>query len=213
MLYYRRLACKFINRSSRTWFGHHPRYVDMTPSLSITYTFDYRISTAVIPIWKMEVELSTLAAKSALHSTKRARILYDVNPHSVFLPSADPSITAASIARRRRRLPKTLAHHRSSKSSTALTVVTDSAMGISPNDRQPTTSTTASTALIRTGEDSHQASDEPKPGGILVVRCVLVFARNEPEIQGFTVHKRISFNILISCRPFVLCTVFAFFFF
>ena len=156
----------------------------MTPTLSIE-VFDYRISSAFIPIWKMEVELSTLAAKSALHSTKRARILYDVNPHTVFLPSADPTITAASIARRRRRLPKTATHHGSHQSSTALTVVTDSAMGISSNDRRPTTNTIGSTALIRTGEDSHQATDEPKPGRILVVRCVLVLARNEPEIQGF----------------------------
>ena len=183
----------------------------MTPTLSIE-VFDYRISSAFIPIWKMEVELSTLAAKSALHSTKRARILYDVNPHTVFLPSADPTITAASIARRRRRLPKTATHHGSHQSSTALTVVTDSAMGISSNDRRPTTNTIGSTALIRTGEDSHQATDEPKPGGILVVRSVLVSERNEPETQGFTFaqeHFHSTFSFL--CVP-LLCTVFAFFF-
>lgn len=145
-----------------------------TPSLFITYycisTDCPNITTTIqfIPILTMEVELSTLAAKSALHSTKRARILYDVNPQTVFLPSADPAITAASIARRRRRLPPKATHHDGIKSSTALTVVTDSATKAVPDGSQPTTN--ISSALIRT---SDVGSEEPKPGGILVVRSIV----------------------------------------
>lgn len=138
---------------------------ESSPSGEYRYFIDFFSNS------EMEVDLSTLAAKSALHSTKRARILYDVNPHTAFLPSADPVITASSIARRRRRLPPTaVAHHGGAKSSTALTVMTDSTKGVLPDGRQAAPNT--STALIRTGDDSNQGSEEPKAGGILVVRGV-----------------------------------------
>lgn len=113
----------------------------------------------------MVTDISALAANSAAHSLKRTRILYDVNPQAVFLPSDDPSIMALSIARRRRRVQPSFQRGHE-KSSTALALVTDSGTGVATVD----TNKMSSTALIRTEDTTAGlASNESKPGGILVV--------------------------------------------
>lgn len=115
----------------------------------------------------MSADLSSLAAKSASHSLKRSRILYDVNAQSAFLPAVDPAIMALSVARRKRRIQPNVTRG-SVGSSTALALVADSEMGMRPGTSTSGAATT-STALIRT-DDPATVSGEQKPGGILVVR-------------------------------------------
>lgn len=113
-----------------------------------------------------------MAAKSAAHSSKRSRILYDVNPQAAFLPSVDPRIAAASISRRKRRLPPGTSNNADgSGSSTALAIVSEANAGVGI---QPGETSTKNTALIR-ADDTAATNDAPKPGGILVVRPFLVF--------------------------------------
>lgn len=114
-------------------------------------------------------DLSSLAAKSASHSLKRSRILYDVNPQAAFLPSVDPVIMASSIARRKRRIQPGAATSQqgSGKSSgSALAMVAGSSNN--PVQQVGAMGGKSNTALIRTGDDSNAASDEPQMGGILV---------------------------------------------
>mmetsp|Transcript_39567 Transcript_39567/g.112191 ORF Transcript_39567/g.112191 Transcript_39567/m.112191 type:complete len:472 (-) Transcript_39567:33-1448(-) len=114
-------------------------------------------------------DLSSLAAKSASHSLKRSRILYDVNPQAAFLPSVDPVIMASSIARRKRRIQPgaaTSQQGRGKSSGSALAMVAGSSNN--PAQQVGAMGGKSNTALIRTGDDSNAASDEPKMGGILV---------------------------------------------
>lgn len=98
-------------------------------------------------------------------------MLFDVNPQAAFLPSVDPTIKEASIARRRRRIhPGKAASQGNGKNdhSGALTVVAGSGNDTTTATGTTGGSTTASTALTRT-DNSDAASNEGK-GGILVVR-------------------------------------------
>ena len=115
----------------------------------------------------MSTDISTLAAKSAAHSLKRSRVLYDVNPQAAFLPSVDQTIAALSVARRKRRMqPKVSSQQGSKSTSNALALVSESNVG-GPTGSHQASGLKTSTALIRTQDEA--ASDEPKAGGILVV--------------------------------------------
>jgi len=120
----------------------------------------------------MSTDLSSQAAKSATHSAKRSRILYDVNPQASFIPAVDPAIMASSIARRKRRIqPGTTQGIGKPGSGNALALVTDQGTGVSPGTHAISGSNN-SRALTRTDNDVGTAPGEPKAGGILVVRSM-----------------------------------------
>lgn len=113
----------------------------------------------------MSTDVSALVAKSAVHSLKRSRILYDVHPQAAFIPSVDPNIEAISIARRKRRIRPTIANNQVTSTSNALAVISESNTGVPSRSQAGTVN--SSTALIQSQDTT--AADESKPGGILVV--------------------------------------------
>jgi ribosomal protein L28 len=113
----------------------------------------------------MSTDISLLVAKSASHSSKRTRILFDVNPQAVFIPAVDPNIADISIARRKRRIQPNISSQQVKSTSNALAVVSESNIGGSMGS--PASGFKTSTALVRTHDEG--ASDEPTAGGILVV--------------------------------------------
>jgi hypothetical protein len=128
-------------------------------------------------------ERETLAAKSAHNSLKRSRILYAVNPQSTFLPSVDPSILSASIARRKRRVQphQQQNQHNAKSGSNALALISSD-----PTMNPPA----GSTALISpTGANN---TDNNTATGILVVRYV------SPGVYFY-----ISSSLL--CDDFIFC--------
>ena len=72
-----------------------------------------------------EADYSSLAALSARHSIKRARVLYATNPQAAFIPSTDPTIAQASLNRRRRRPKQARVSGGKGKDSSALALVND----------------------------------------------------------------------------------------
>jgi hypothetical protein len=128
---------------------------------------------------------SSLAALSARHSLKRARVLYAVNPLLAFVPSTDPTIFQDSINRRRRRHTASFIEqqqkdgsNRTSRSSCdTLVIATDD--NINNNNTHTTLrmkpvvsdgSNVSSALSISNGASNTKAN---KTAGILVVRCVI----------------------------------------
>jgi hypothetical protein len=114
---------------------------------------------------------SSLAALSARHSLKRARVLYAVDPQSAFIPSTDPTILQASLNRRKQRTggvaPK---RQQQGQTSDALAIVTeDYADNSTTIQMKPVASERTSTALTVQGGTS-QRDETKKSAGILVVR-------------------------------------------
>lgn len=134
-------------------------YPQLTPSLSTHNTFFKHLEIA------MTTDISTLAPITAAHSLKRARILYDVNPQAAFIPSVDPNIAVASIARQKRCFQHSTSNTRGTSTSNALAVVSESNAGFPPVSQA--VGAKSSTALVIT--DDAAASNEPNSGGILVV--------------------------------------------
>ena len=113
---------------------------------------------------------SSLAALSARHSLKRARVLYATNPQAAFLPAVDPVIHQASLDRRRRRPKQARTAAAVSNTSTALAVVNEEQPGHTTLTMQPVAGEEpAATSSALTLPSESNKSDRPKPGGILVV--------------------------------------------
>jgi hypothetical protein len=115
---------------------------------------------------------SSLAALSARHSFKRARVLYAIDPQSAFIPSTDPTILQASLNRRKQRMsgvaPKR--QQQQGQTSDALAIVTeDYADNSTTIQMKPVASERTSTALTVQGGTS-QGDETKKSAGILVVR-------------------------------------------
>jgi hypothetical protein len=114
---------------------------------------------------------SSLAALSAHHSLKRARVLYATNPQAAFIPSVDPIIHQASLnrRRRRRRRPQVPAAASAAGNNTALLALVNDNENHTTLTMQPLVGeeSAGNTALTLHGDSSK--SDKPKPGGILVV--------------------------------------------
>lgn len=111
---------------------------------------------------------SSLAAISARHSLKRARVLYAVDPQSAFIPSTDPTILQASINRRKRRssLPTTQTE---GKQSDALAIVTENS-GDPTLQMKPVASEASKISSALTIQGNGSTTESKKAGGILVVR-------------------------------------------
>lgn len=150
------------------------------------------------------VDLSKLTAKSADHSIKRARILYNVNPETTFLPGVDPTLMSLSVGRRKRRL-KLAASAGSqpaiSSSSTALAMITDSSgpetmkpLSSLPSQGQTTEAKGGAAATSNALTLMPAESEEKKPGGILVVSFSVNYQRLSPISPG-------SHRILCSLSP------------
>lgn len=118
----------------------------------------------------MSLDLSALASRSAEHSLKRSRMLFDVDPQAAFLPSADPTITQLSLARRKRRSRMQGSRKQSPSSSNALALLTDTGKASMKPNGAGSESVTSS-ALVTKADAAH----EPNPGGILVVSRELNF--------------------------------------
>lgn len=114
-------------------------------------------------------DYSSLAALSARHSLKRARVLYATNPQAVFIPSVDATIAQASLNRRRRR-PKQarVVSGKGKDGSTALAIVNEDSNNttLQMKPLESERSAIPSSALTL-----HGTKDEAKPKntGILVV--------------------------------------------
>jgi len=112
-------------------------------------------------------DLSSLAALSAKNSLKRTRLIFDVNPTSVFLPSTDPLIEQAAINRRKRRPVIKTAEIGSmedstlSKDSMSLALITNGDASSAPSKSGGAADTSNVLALKTDGDDA------TKPGSIL----------------------------------------------
>jgi hypothetical protein len=124
--------------------------------------------------YNMPVDTSSLAAKSAQHSLKRSRILYDVNPQATFLPTVDPTILNASIARRKRRIqPQLRQNQQESGSSNALSLVSENG-SMKPLSSSASANPTNTALAVAGGANDNL--DQQKPEGILTVSFVMAFA-------------------------------------
>lgn len=124
---------------------------------------------------------SSMPSLSALSSSKRTKILFETDPQSAFLPSADPAITQLAVYRRKRRNISQQHQQKEARGgggsdSTALTLTVshgaDAAAAGSASALSATTSTTLATvggpdSTQRDGRDSNFKSK-----GILVVRAI-----------------------------------------
>lgn len=117
---------------------------------------------------------SSIDSISAQNSVKRSRILYDVTAETAFLPTTDPTILQASIARRKRRLQPKLQQNQA-KTSNALTLVTDDSNTMRPITPATQTNATTSSALVLTDEPNSGAEKPQAASGILVVRSMKAF--------------------------------------
>jgi len=109
---------------------------------------------------EVKASSSSIAARSAENSLKRARILYDVNPQAAFLPTVDPTILQASINRRKRRLQPQQRQQRQDASSNALALITDD-MGMKPlpsSGKKETTTAWFVQAIPTRAQTNHQES-------------------------------------------------------
>ncbi|KAG7366402.1 serine/threonine protein kinase [Nitzschia inconspicua] len=115
---------------------------------------------------------ASLAALSARHSLKRARVLYCVDPQSTFLPSTDPAILQASLNRRKRRSAVPV-QTKEIKQSDALALLPDDGQHNDNNtiiQMMPVASelSNTSTALTVQGGKSSDGDKSKKATGILV---------------------------------------------
>ena len=114
---------------------------------------------------------SSIESISAQNSVKRSRILYDVTAETTFLPTTDPTILQASIARRKRRIQPKLQQNQA-KTSNALTLVTDDSSTMRPITPGTQTNAATSSALALTDEPNSGAGKPQAASGILVVRSM-----------------------------------------
>jgi len=150
---------------------------------------------------------TTIKSISAQNSVKRTRILYDVNAQSAFLPTTDPTILEASIARRKRRIqPKV--ERSQSEPSNALTIVTDDSNTMKPITPVTQSTSTSSSALVLADDHNSGSEKREKASGILVVRIDIVllhyFFRQRtdnvsfptPEINKIQIQSKNSYSRL-----------------
>lgn len=129
---------------------------------------------------QMEDESPTYAALPALsakNSMKRARIIFDVNPESAFIPGTDPTILQRSINRRRRRvLVSRDASQQFSSSALALVIPVHEGRQGMGHQMKPISAfdgVTSGALTTQATDNSGEATNSTKPTGILVVRGVL----------------------------------------
>jgi hypothetical protein len=136
-----------------------------------------------------------MAAKSAHNSLKRSRILYAVNPQSTFLPSVDPSILSASIARRKRRVKPQQQQQQQHANSGS------NALALISNDTTSNTNNAAgSTALISATGANNTANNAAT--GILVVRFSGSLFLSHPYVMTLS---SAFFYVISFCVLFFRC--------